>query len=304
MIAHVVKNLNNVEYVCVSHVVIKFKSMKMNEVIGSFLKGYRKARGYTLEQIASASHRYGTGWSAATILSMEKGGSKVDSLPNVLLLVQTLNDIANNDGDEAYVRRDLTIGDALALGGDFARGEYRTLGMYEDEDGFNNYLSPVDGPDPNPYQTEDTLVYLTDNFGVQEGALSDAFNDVGVNLPEWGESFTEELSHKLTAREERSERLSGIIAAHYGKDYWDLVRDVLNDGCDSTMSEKRATEKLGMDDSIYFNVICLAKYGRRLNEEVAARVGSDANQQKRGRMTRKIVEELRELLEKADHGEL
>ena len=286
-----------------SHVVIKFKNMKMNEVIGSFLKGYRKVHGYTLEQIASASHRYETGWSAATILSMEKGGSKVDSLPNVLLLVQTLNDIANNDGDEAYVRRNLTIGDALALGGDFARGEYRTLRMYEDEDGFNCLL-PIAGPDPSPYQTEDTLVYLTENFGVQEGALSDAFNDVEVNLPEWGESFTEELSHKLTAREERSERLGGGIAAHYGKDYWDLVGEVLNDGCNSTMSEKRATEKLGMDDSLYFNVICLAKYGRRLNEEVAARVGKDANQQKRGRMTRKIVEEVRETLGKADHGEL
>lgn len=286
-----------------SHVVIKFKNMKMNEVIGSFLKGYRKVHGYTLEQIASASHRYETGWSAATILSMEKGGSKVDSLPNVLLLVQTLNDIANNDGDEAYVRRNLTIGDVLALGGDFARGEYRTLRMYEDEDGFN-CLSPIAGPDPSPYQTEDTLVYLTENFGVQEVALFDAFHDVEVNLPEWGESFTEELSHKLTAREERSERLGGVIAAHYGKDYWDLVGEVLNDGCNSTMSEKRATEKLGMDDSLYFNVICLAKYGRRLNEEVAARVGKDANQQKRGRMTRKIVEEVRETLGKADHGEL
>lgn len=291
-----------------SLVVIKFKNMKINEILGSFIRGYREERGYTLEQIATASHRYGTGWSAATILSMQKGGSKVDALPNVLILVQTFNDLSDDDSDESYVRKRLTIGDVLTLGYEFLGGNYGLLDLYEDEDGLDpikhpeNFI-PGDASDA-VIQTENTLVYLTDDCGVQVDALDSAFNYVDVNLPEWEETFTEELFNETDAEDERISRLGKVIASHYGKDWRDLVRSVTGFGCGHTASEERASKKLGLYDTRYFSAICLAKYGRRLNDEVAARVGDGANQQKRGRMTRKIVAEVRETLEKAEHGEL
>lgn len=70
--------------------------MKINEFVGRFLKQYRTDHGLTMDDVATASQRYGSGWSSGTISQMEHGGSKADSLPVLLMLVQSLNDLTHD----------------------------------------------------------------------------------------------------------------------------------------------------------------------------------------------------------------
>lgn len=71
--------------------------MRVNKAVGKFLLHYRTRYGLTLEDIAAASQRYGSGWSAATVVSIQRGGSRADSLPVLILLIQSLNDLTGND---------------------------------------------------------------------------------------------------------------------------------------------------------------------------------------------------------------
>ncbi|MBT1167006.1 helix-turn-helix domain-containing protein [Bifidobacterium simiarum] len=71
--------------------------MRINEVVGRFLKDYRDEHGLTLENIATASRKYGSGWSAAKIRDIERGGGNADSLAVMIVLVQALNDLTGDD---------------------------------------------------------------------------------------------------------------------------------------------------------------------------------------------------------------
>lgn len=69
--------------------------MKMNELVGLFLADFRKKSGFTLDDIATASRKFGSGWSTGTLSAMERGGSKADSLKNLLVLVAAINDLTH-----------------------------------------------------------------------------------------------------------------------------------------------------------------------------------------------------------------
>lgn len=65
-----------------------------------------------------------------------------------------------------------------------------------------------------------------------------------------------------------------------------------------TLSERRAAKKLGMDAKL-FSIAVQACYGRYLDEEVAARAGEGATPQKRGRVTREILKEMKQRMDDA-----
>lgn len=111
--------------------------MKMNLIVGKWLRGYRAEHGLTLDQIATASHKYESGWTASTLSYMESGGSKADSLETLTILLATLNDLT---------RDDLTISDVFADCDAIEVGD----GFKIDEDGFFNALGgrPVNIADP------------------------------------------------------------------------------------------------------------------------------------------------------------
>lgn len=111
--------------------------MKMNLIVGKWLRGYRAEHRLTLDQIATASHKYESGWTASTLSYMESGGSKADSLETLTILLATLNDLAGDD---------LTISDVFADCDAIEVGD----GFEVDEEGFFNALGgrPVDIADP------------------------------------------------------------------------------------------------------------------------------------------------------------
>lgn len=67
--------------------------MAINETVGAWLSDMRVAHRLTTEQIADAAQKYGCNWHGSTISSMERGGSRVSELGNLIVLLAALGDI-------------------------------------------------------------------------------------------------------------------------------------------------------------------------------------------------------------------
>ena len=97
---------------------LEFLDMKMNEYIGAYLAKFRKEHGLTLDDIATASNAYGSGWTTGTISLMERGGSKADSLQTIIILAATIGDLRKDSFplSEFFVGKEpIEIGDGLSV---------------------------------------------------------------------------------------------------------------------------------------------------------------------------------------------
>lgn len=114
---------------------LEFLSMRINEAVGDFLKRYRVTHNLTLDDVATASRRYGSGWIAASVRNIEKGGGKADSLPTLLVLMSALNDLHKDVEDDCYMTpvrlSDLIDSgdDMMRLNNDFEAPGWVVLGM-------------------------------------------------------------------------------------------------------------------------------------------------------------------------------
>lgn len=96
--------------------------MTINELLGDFLRDFRKEHGITLDQVAVASCKYGTGWNTSVISSFERG-RRAASLSNILIVLQSLSDITGQQlylssilsSDEAYDEGEVRLNDDLTI---------------------------------------------------------------------------------------------------------------------------------------------------------------------------------------------
>lgn len=103
--------------------------MRMNEVIGAFLREYRKNHGLTMEQIANATHEYGSGWDTSAIGSFERG-KRAATLSNILIILQSLSDLTGEElglssitfSDAMDVDEEVQLNDELAIDKEQLRG--------------------------------------------------------------------------------------------------------------------------------------------------------------------------------------
>lgn len=240
--------------------------MRINEAVGAFLRDYRKEHGYTLEQIATASQRYGSGWSAATVANIEHGKSRADALPNLLILVQTLSDL---DGADDFT--------ALTIGSVFSHWE-------------NNY-------------DDDIKIDITDTVTVDGDTLGDWLDSGAVNLN--AKPVNDSVPYGDDGRplgpSPHGRQLRRVMEL---KDMDDEAIKRIDRQVDSdypfSASEVRAAGRLGITPYM-FHELCLVAYGHGMDEENRIRNWqADATPQKRGRVTRQIVAELQQLWESAD----
>lgn len=84
--------------------------MQISDVFGKWLRDYRQSHGLTLEQISDAARKYSGGWKASKFSQIERGGSKADALPTMLICLSALNDLRETRGEVP----DLSLKDALS----------------------------------------------------------------------------------------------------------------------------------------------------------------------------------------------
>lgn len=193
--------------------------MKINDIVASWLRSYRAERGLTLDQIATASHKYESGWTSATLSHMESGGSKADSLETLLILLATLNDLNRDDLRLSDIFIDC---DAVEVGD----------GFEVDEEGFFNALGgrPVDIADPFEHARLIPL-YATlaeTRLANRSGVDSEALHEACMNL--YGHSLDEEAAKRAGegATPQKRGRVTRVLAGEI-LDYMRKVAAKLED---------------------------------------------------------------------------
>ena len=193
--------------------------MKINDIVASWLRSYRAERGLTLDQIATASHKYESGWTSATLSHMESGGSKADSLETLLILLATLNDLNRDDLRLSDIFMDC---DAVEVGD----------GFEVDEDGFFNALGgrPVDIADPFEHgQLIPLYATLAETrLANRSGVDSEALHEACMNL--YGHSLDEEAAKRAGegATPQKRGRVTRVLADEI-LDYMRKVAATLDD---------------------------------------------------------------------------
>lgn len=248
--------------------------MKMNEIVGEWLQGYRVDHGLTLDQIADASHRYGATWSNANITRIENGGGKADALPTLILLLASLNDLTG-DG--------LTLADIFTeYAGDVDINGYTTS--------YENVAHILQGSE---------VAFNTSSEDMKQFFYDMARDWNGVQRPErgvWIDKFiigdeatpyidptrtpTVAMNHYPTAAEKRLESR--------------LLKESVNDVSLDWMPDEETNDWVGM----HVAAVCDVLYGHSLDEEAAKRAGEGASPQKRGRVTRVLAGEILDYMRK------
>ena len=225
----------------------------MMKFLGRRLKEIRHERGLTLDDIATASQHFGTNWTSATISSMERGGSNIARLDVLMILTEAVT-FTDDNGDVAP----MTLVDWFSIWGE-EDGQYvviaenDTISLNDElSTSRNNVAAALEGQPPTLFPLIGTKE--------QREELHRAVDMKGTTSTD-----TENRPHI-------PDRLRGN--AHV-----------------ATLSEQRAAIKFGLSPELFACVVKM-RYGHYLDEEVAKRAGADASPQKRGRVTRKIFEEL------------
>lgn len=246
--------------------------MRMNEIVGDWLQGYRAEHGLTLDQIADASHRYGTNWGNVNVSRMEKGGGKVDALPTLMVLLATLNDLVGKELKLADVFTDYA--GTVDLGGYTTSYENVAHILQGSEVAFNT-------------SSEDMKRFFYDMArdwdGIQHperGVWIDKFiiGDDTTPYIDPTRNPTIAIKHYPTAAEKRLENR--------------LLADTANDDDINKLDDWIASEDLEEWGGMVVAAICDVLYGHSLDEEAAKRAGEGATPQKRGRVTRVLAGEI------------
>lgn len=227
--------------------------LNIMKFLGRRLKEIRHERGLTLDDIATASQHFGTNWTSATISSMERGGSNIARLDVLMILTEAVT-FTDDNGDVAP----MVLADWFSIWGK--------------EDGHDVVIA------------ENDIISLNDE-------LSTSRNNVAAALE--GQPTT--LFPLIGTKEQREELHRAVDMK--GTTSTDTenrphIPDRLRGNAHvATLSEQRAAIKFGLSPELFACVVKM-RYGHYLDEEVAKRAGADASPQKRGRVTRKIFEEL------------
>ena len=261
--------------------------MRMNEIVGDWLRGYRVEHELTLDQIADASHRYGSGWNNVNVLRMEKGGSKADALPTLMILLATLNDLT---GDT------LTMADVFTdYAGPVDLGDYTTS--------YENITNALQGEKVSfTYASKDKLEHTvrsiaTFKAGAEDIDLEAAMRKISIH---WSthDYIAPTATPKFTPSFTRKKHY--IISNHYPTAAEQRLETRLRDANEDLFGTPTKVWAYTKDAHLGLAVaaICDVLYGHSLDEEAAKRAGEGATPQKRGRVTRVLAGEILDYMRK------
>lgn len=129
----------------------------------------------------------------------------------------------------------------------------------------------------------DDPVELGDGFVLTGHAFHEVFTGVKTAL---------NISDVVGAVDEAAELVHRGVAAHQDLDKGVTAGQVRQALRDRSLADERAAQKLGMSAD-EFLAACLSLWGRMMSVEVEARVDEGASAQKKGRVTRVLLDELR-----------
>lgn len=272
--------------------------MRMNEIVGDWLRDKRIDHGLTLDQIATASHRYGSGWTAGTLSYMEKGGSKADALPTLMILLATLNDLTGEDFKLADIFTD--YGGAVGIAKGYSTSyENVASALHYEPVSFKH--TNVDTLERMRREFEEEDARFAEEFPEFAGWLDKETKELGDDAVEVGLHMFIAPSHAPTFHPSHERSKRGIVANHFPTmaeaRLETRLREANEDIFDTIERQMNNTDPI-TPEGFYVAAICDVLYGHSLDEEAAKRAGEGATPQKRGRVTRVLAGEILDYMRK------
>lgn len=233
--------------------------------VGAFVSQIRREHDLTLDQIAHAARSCGASWSASSVRNIERGQASL-TLPTLLLLALALGNLAG---------RPLTLSNLL--------GDAEVLSLSAD-DRYPVKRSWVDAA------LRGEKVTVSDDKGI------DVVDTEGED--EWDESFEDEVLRKMSelrdremTRAEQHGQIDQLLEQAQMPP--EPTRRISNRGAAGSLAEERAAKKLGIEP-LELQQQALRLWGHSLEAEALNRAGAESTPQARGRVTRVLVDEIRE----------
>ena len=271
---------------CVLSMWYTISLMQIGEIVGAWLSNYRAEKKLTLEQIADASQRYGSGWAASTVSRMEKGSSKGDSLTALIILLATLNDLV----DDAELKLESILEDYIGtveLSDSYATSYENLEKILEGEKVSFTYSSG----EKLEHDIKKVAEYVGKDYDFVLQATSIHFSTHEYIAPKDTPAFNPSSMHKNHY----------VVSNHYPTAAEQRLETRLRDANEDLFG---TPTKVWVDNSsrelgLAVAAICDVLYGHSLDEEAAKRAGEGATPQKRGRMTRVLADEILDYMRKA-----
>ncbi len=272
----------------------------MMKFLGRRLKEIRHERGLTLDDIATASQHFGTNWTSATISSMERGGSNIARLDVLMILTEAVT-FTDDNGDVAP----MTLVDWFSIWGE-EDGQYvviaenDTISLNDElSTSRNNVAAALEGQPPTLFPligTKEQREELHRAVDMKDTTSTDTENRTSRNNVAAALEGQPPTLFPLIGTKEQREELHRAVdmkdTTSTDTENRTHIPDRLRGNAHvATLSEQRAAIKFGLSPELFACVVKM-RYGHYLDDEVAKRAGADASPQKRGRVTRKIFEEL------------
>jgi len=233
------------------------------EAVGSFVRSYRQANGITLESVALVGRDYGATWSLSSIQAIE-GGKAAPTLPTLLMLALALGKLSGQP---------LRLADLLGPAEQFERPYV----MSADQPVRRSWVERVLTGAP-VVLTDDDFVHARERGESEWADSAETEMDSSAGLPEPNRyDHVDALWAAMNEPPEPSGRSRPQRSS-------------------SSLAESRAAKKLGITPLVLQRVAARL-WGRTLEDEAQQRAGVESTPQARGRVTRVLVDEIRDALE-------
>lgn len=231
-----------------------------SDSVAKYVAHTRQVLGLTLDQVAQAARLYGASWSSSSVRNIEQGQASLP-LPTLILLTLALGRLQ---------------GRPISIATLFSQSE--ELKLTEGETGITvsqEWLKEVIG-------TSEVVIdlNLASDFELAPSVEGSAW-DKAAKLEDLKNKY---LINGRPVPEELREELFRAL---------DDARKVPQSPV--TLAERRAAQKLSVDPQV-LQQHAARLWGRTLEEEAFSRAGSGSTPQARGRVTRTLVEEIRQAL--------
>lgn len=232
------------------------------DAVGSFLRVYRKQHAITLDAIAQVGGEFGATWSLSSVQAIE-AGKAAPTLPTLLTLALVLGRLSGNP---------LRLADLLGAAEALDRPYVETPGQPVLRSWVERAL-------------QGERVELTE-------ADYEHANERGVPL--------EEDALDRAASQRGQKPLTGAERYDQVDALWEALNEPPEPGdhrrtsrSRASLAESRAAKKLGIRP-LEFQQRAVQLWGRSLEAEALSRAGADSTPQSRGRVTRVLVDQIRD----------
>lgn len=245
--------------------------MTIPAAVGAFVSKARREHGLTLDQIAHAARSYGARWSASSVSNIERGQASL-TLPTLLFLALALGDLLGRPFTLSSLLGDA---DALAL---------------VSGDGYVANRSWVDAAlggaavTLSPHGHADALDAETDH-------------EVDEELEDEVLQVMREMRNRKMPHANGIDQVAQLLEESQMPP--GPAKRISVNGAAGSLAEERAAKKLGISIA-KLRQAALKLWTRPLDEESSRRAGPGSTPQARGRVTRLLVDEIRESIEEAN----